>query len=148
MEKNEPLTKFHAQKRWSRDAIKQFAFKPPPRAAAHVVSRAQKAAGSHRASTTHAAGLPATADITAVPEILQPRRRFHANGQSVRPLTVYPPDGRSVFKDTTYPWRACGLVTTNAGRGAGALVGPRHVLTASHLVGWTNTDAGLAAFPT
>jgi hypothetical protein len=64
----------------------------------------------------------------------------------VDPLFVYPPDGRSVFKDTTYPWRACGRVTTNAGQGAGALVGPRHLLTASHAIGWTASDAGWLVF--
>jgi hypothetical protein len=64
----------------------------------------------------------------------------------VDPLFVYPPDGRQIFNDTTYPWRACGLVTTNTGQGAGALVGPRHLLTASHLVGWTGSDAGWLLF--
>jgi hypothetical protein len=59
---------------------------------------------------------------------------------------VYPPDERRTFKDTTYPWRACGLVTTNGNQGAGALVGPRHLLTASHLIGWTASDAGWLHF--
>jgi hypothetical protein len=60
----------------------------------------------------------------------------------VDPLIVYPPDGRHVFKDTIYPWRACGRVITSAGQGAGALVGPRLLLTASHVLAWTASDAG------
>jgi hypothetical protein len=81
-----------------------------------------------------------------MPELVLPRRRLRAGGGSVDPLFIYPPDGRHVFQDTTYPWRACGRVTTNTGQGAGALVGPRHLLTASHVVGWTNNDAGWLLF--
>ena len=58
----------------------------------------------------------------------------------VNPLFVYPPDGRHTFNDTTYPWRACGRVVTAVGHGAGTIVGPQHVLTASHVVDWSQSN--------
>lgn len=147
----EPLTRLQAQRRWSRDAIREFAVPQPPRAESHVVARAhppdRKAeARAHQGHHVSAPRLPAAGDITVVPETVLPPRRFRAAGRDVEPLFVYPPDGRHVFKDTTYPWRACGRVTTSRGEGAGALVGPRHVLTASHLVSWTALDAGWLLF--
>jgi len=148
MPREDPLTKLQAQRRWSRDAISQFAFPQPPRATSQVVARPHRGRGTSRRRVRHvsAPGLPATGDITAVPDLILPRRRLRSVGGAVDPLTVYPPDGRHVFQDTTFPWRACGRVTTNSGQGAGALVGPRHLLTASHVVGWTNTDAGWLLF--
>lgn len=139
----EPLSRLQAQRRWPRDAITEFAFPQPPRSQGRVVAR-----GRTRPDVNHvsAAGLPATRDITVVPELIQPARRLRAGGRPANPLTVYPPDGRHVFKDTTYPWRACGRVTSARGQGAGALVGPRHLLTVSHVVSWTDSDAGWLLF--
>jgi V8-like Glu-specific endopeptidase len=43
--------------------------------------------------------------------------------------------------DTSYPWGCvCRISNANGKMGSGALIGPRHVLTASHVVAW-NTDA-------
>ncbi len=42
----------------------------------------------------------------------------------------------STFADRGYPWCAIGRVDTPVGHGTGCLVGPRHLLTASHLVKW------------
>lgn len=55
-----------------------------------------------------------------------------------RPTTIFPPDGRTAYFDTSYPWRCLVRITTPRGwSGSGALIGPRHVLTASHCVDWT-----------
>ena len=55
-----------------------------------------------------------------------------------RPTTIFPPDGRKVYYDTRYPWRCLLRITTPRGwSGSGVLIGPRHVLTASHCVDWT-----------
>jgi V8-like Glu-specific endopeptidase len=144
----EPLTSLQAARRWSRDSISQFAFPQPPRAAARSVPRLQRDRSKADSPAGHQSpvGLPATGDVTATPDLLAKRPRLRAQGQNVEPLIVFPPDGRHVFKDTTYPWRACGRVTTNAGQGSGALVGPRHLLTASHVIGWTASDAGWVHF--
>lgn len=142
----EPLTRPQAQRRWSRDDISRFTFPQRPRAANKVIARQPRQDATRKPKSVSPAGLPAAGDITTVPELLLPQRRFRAAGQSVNPLYVYQPDTRAVFQDTTFPWRACGLVTTNKGHGAGALVGPRHLLTASHVIGWTSTDAGWLHF--
>jgi V8-like Glu-specific endopeptidase len=144
--KHEPLTKLQAQRRWPREAIKNFAFPQPPRAKSYVVPRPKPDHTGAEHRHVSLPGLPATGDITVVPEVVLPRRRIRAGGNVVEPLFIYPPDGRQVFNDTTYPWRACGRVTTNTTSGAGALVGPRHLLTASHVVSWTSPDAGWLLF--
>lgn len=54
------------------------------------------------------------------------------------PTTIFLPDGRRAYYDETYPWRCLVRVTTPRGwSGSGVLVGPRHVVTASHCVDWT-----------
>lgn len=53
--------------------------------------------------------------------------------------TVFPPDNRLVFSNTNYPWCTCGRVDSPVGAGSGVLVGPRHLLTASHMIQW-NAD--------
>jgi len=61
------------------------------------------------------------------------RRR---DGSRVEPLYVFPPDGRYVYNDHNYPWRCVGQVNNNGRISTGVLVGPRHVLTASHALDW------------
>jgi len=54
------------------------------------------------------------------------------------PTTIFSPDGRQAYYDTTYPWRCLVRIVTPRGwAGSGVLIGPRHVLTASHCVDWT-----------
>ncbi len=144
----EPLTKLQATRRWSPDAVERFAFEQPTRAATKTARRPdrRKTASVDRVQHVSSVGMPDSLDVVAATEQLLTPRRLRAMGRPVDPLFVYPPDGRHVFRDTTYPWRACGRVTTNAGQGSGCLVGPRHLLTASHVVGWTANDAGWLHF--
>jgi V8-like Glu-specific endopeptidase len=61
--------------------------------------------------------------------------------------TVFPPDNRMVFADTSYPWSTCGRVDSPLGQGSGAMVGPRHLLTVSHVIQWnSNGTAGWVRF--
>lgn len=53
--------------------------------------------------------------------------------------TIFPPDNRMVFRDTNYPWCTCGRVDSPLGQGSGVMVGPRHLLTVSHIIQW-NAD--------
>lgn len=63
------------------------------------------------------------------------------------PTSVFSPDDRFNFADTAFPWSTCGRVDTAAGFGSGVMVGPRHLLTASHVVNWgTNSSAGWLKF--
>lgn len=101
------------------------------------------AAASARARFT-APGLPGTQDISAFPAgVRRHPVRLRAGSRAVTPLFIYPPDNRRAFTDTTYPWRACGRVVTPAGQGSGAIVGPRHILTASHVIDWTVTNGSI-----
>jgi len=58
--------------------------------------------------------------------------------------TVFGADNRRAFQDTTYPWSTVGLVQTNRGSGSGVMIGPRHLLTVSHVIDWT-APPGFAA---
>jgi V8-like Glu-specific endopeptidase len=70
------------------------------------------------------------------------RRRHDAvelqhRGKYATPLRVIPPyDNRRVYRDWSYPWGLVCKITTAGGTGSGVLIGPRHVLTASHVVDW------------
>src|ERR1051325_8969980 len=52
------------------------------------------------------------------------------------PTNIFSPDDRFTFSDTAFPWSTCGRVDTAAGFGSGVMIGPRHLLTASHVVNW------------
>ena len=72
------------------------------------------------------------------------RIRLDATRGRKVPTTVFPPDNRMVFQDTSYPWCTTGLVETNRGSGSGTMIGPRHLLTVSHVIDWT-APPGFAA---
>lgn len=61
--------------------------------------------------------------------------------------TIFAPDDRVVFNNTSYPWSTCGRVDTPLGQASGVMVGPRHLLTCSHAIQW-NSDgtAGYVQF--
>lgn len=64
------------------------------------------------------------------------------NGKDIDPLTIFGPDDRRIYNDISYPWGTICKVVTSAGTGSGVIVGPRHVLTASHVVDWSRNGAG------
>ena len=55
--------------------------------------------------------------------------------------TIFDTDDRYLFQDTGFPWRTTGKVRTAGGWGSGTTIGPRHVLTASHVVNWDGDGA-------
>ena len=77
---------------------------------------------------------------------VKPFRRIRPDYERDRKVatTVFPPDNRMVFQDTHYPWSTVGLVETNRGSGSGVVIGPRHLLTVSHIIDWT-APSGFAA---
>lgn len=53
--------------------------------------------------------------------------------------TVFNPDNRYTFSDTSFPWCTVGRVDTPGGQASGVMIGPRHLLTCSHAIQW-NAD--------
>jgi hypothetical protein len=67
---------------------------------------------------------------------------------------VYPPEDRQVYYPTGYPWHCVGKVyawndiaTSPVWSGSGVLIGPRHVLTAGHVVPWDGTAWAMQFVP-
>jgi V8-like Glu-specific endopeptidase len=56
--------------------------------------------------------------------------------------TIFAPDQRYLFSDTSFPWCTTGRADVTGGWGSGALVGPRHLLCASHMMTW-NADGSV-----
>jgi V8-like Glu-specific endopeptidase len=56
--------------------------------------------------------------------------------------TIFNTDNRFLFNDTSFPWRTTGKVRTAGQWGSGVTIGPRHVLTASHVINWTGGAGG------
>ncbi|BDZ41905.1 hypothetical protein GCM10025865_12040 [Paraoerskovia sediminicola] len=65
------------------------------------------------------------------------RSRIRYRGKELEPAVVLGTDERRTYNDTSYPWGCICKVVTTAGTGSGVIVGPRHVLTASHVVNWS-----------
>jgi len=68
---------------------------------------------------------------------------------------VYPPEDRQVYYPSGYPWQCIGKVyawndinaDSPSWSGSGVLIGPRHVLTAGHMVPWDGTTWGMQFIP-
>jgi len=83
-----------------------------------------------------------------LPELEEARRGRRFIGPNVRlqlahlrpgefvATTIFPPDQRYLFDDTSFPWSTTGRVDVTGGWGSGSLVGPRHLLCASHMMTW------------
>ena len=60
--------------------------------------------------------------------------------ERITPLSVSPPDGRWTYFDLAYPWGSVCKVEHAGAVGSGVLIGPRHVLTASHVIKWNDPN--------
>lgn len=60
--------------------------------------------------------------------------------------SIFGADDRYLFDDRSFPWRTTGKVNTEGKWGSGTTIGPRHVLTASHVVSWTGGSGGSVAW--
>jgi V8-like Glu-specific endopeptidase len=62
--------------------------------------------------------------------------------------TIFNTDNRYLFNDLSFPWRTTGKVRTAGQWGSGTTIGPRHVLTASHVINWTGGSGGNVSWVT
>jgi V8-like Glu-specific endopeptidase len=99
--------------------------------------------------------LPLRLTPRKLPEELRVPRRILAPGTVDRAnrdrpyfaTTIFGPDNRYIFNDTSYPWCTVGRVDTPGGTGSGTMVGPRHLLTCSHAIQWNaDNTAGWVKF--
>jgi hypothetical protein len=139
---DDPLTLPQIRRLWSRDRITNFTFPQPPRPLLKGFTEEElfHTVGENISSV----GFPQLRDVSGLPEGHgQSFEVFATNNFGLAtPLTVFGPEDRRIYKDTTYPWRSMGRVVTAAGTGAGVLIGPRHLLTASHVIDWTTNSKG------
>jgi V8-like Glu-specific endopeptidase len=70
------------------------------------------------------------------------KRKLMHRGVELDPLFIWGNDDRKIYNDTRYPWGCACKIITNSGTGSGVIVGPRHVLTASHVVDWSRGGVG------
>jgi V8-like Glu-specific endopeptidase len=75
---------------------------------------------------------------------LSPPPRLLLRGHELDPLIIFPPEGRRSYDDRTYPWRCVCSVASGSRGGCGVLIGPRHVLTASHVIDWQANVASVS----
>lgn len=76
--------------------------------------------------------------VKPLPAPRMSRPRLQHRGVPVNPLVVWGADDRRTYNDTRYPW-GCVCRILSSGQGSGVFVGPRHVLTASHVVNWNGS---------
>jgi V8-like Glu-specific endopeptidase len=71
------------------------------------------------------------------PELLGDRApEITEDDEELEGRTIFGPDNRFIFHDHNYPFRTVGRVSNSRGSCSGTLVGPRHLLTASHCIVW------------
>lgn len=90
---------------------------------------------------------PEWADQLYVPRFVPSRAKpslSRLDGRrTVRPESVFPPENRTEFMDSSYPWGTIGRVFASDGfYGSGTLIGPRLMVTAGHVVPWGHVAAG------
>jgi len=64
-----------------------------------------------------------------------------------RPTSIFAPDQRYIYQDTSFPWCTVGRIDTPLGSGTGCTIGSRLLLTCNHAIQW-NSDgtAGYVRF--
>ena len=81
--------------------------------------------------------MPGTYYPRTLPDLGRPQPMRRINGNPTRPLYVFGPDDRNAYMDATWPWGLVGKVFTSGGWvGSAALIGPRLIATAGHVVPW------------
>ena len=80
------------------------------------------------------------------PQLIKKARRTAIRRDRDIPNSVFTPDTRYIFRDTSFPWCTTGKVVTEDGSCTGTMVGRRLMLTAGHCIKWTANGAGWIKF--
>jgi V8-like Glu-specific endopeptidase len=93
---------------------------------------------------------PSGVATTFAPKLSKPTHQLRPRkGKGLdRGGSIFGNDDRYLFDDRSFPWRTTGKVRTVGKWGSGTTIGPRHVLTASHVVNWTGGSGGGVAWLT
>jgi V8-like Glu-specific endopeptidase len=92
---------------------------------------------------------PGGVETRFAPAKAVPTHRLRAGGKDRdKGGTIFGSDERFLFQDTSFPWRITGKVRTAGGWGSGTMIGPRHVLTASHVINWNSDGNGSVGWAT
>lgn len=88
--------------------------------------------------------MPRWFGVASQPKVARPTRaaRVLMNGKDLQPLLMFAPEDRRTYNDTRYPWGTVCRIITAVGQSSGVIVGPRHVLTASHSIDWAGNSGG------
>lgn len=71
--------------------------------------------------------------------LAETKKPLRGKRERTRATTLFAPEDRYTFSDTSFPWCTVGRVDTAGGQASGVLIGPRHLLTVSHAMIW-NAD--------
>ena len=88
--------------------------------------------------------LPDHLPIRFRPELFQGPRKIEP-GLDI-PNSVFAPDTRYIYRDTSFPWSTVGRVDTENGYCTGTMIGRRLMLTANHCIAWKDNGAGWVKF--
>lgn len=102
--------------------------------------RAHFAAGLELAE----AYLPPWESVVSIPRATRPprRARLYHKGKPATPYYVFQPEDRKTYNSPSYPWGCvCKITRPDGLMGSGVIIGPRHVLTASHVIQWDSDVA-------
>lgn len=108
--------------------------------------KATQKGSANRGDIRSSPGCPSDGTLSVAPHLLPRQRKpvIRHRGQELDPLVIFPPDDRRIYQDTNYPWRCVCQVQSGSNGGSGVLIGPRHVLTASHVIDWRTRKANIA----
>jgi V8-like Glu-specific endopeptidase len=119
----------------------------PPQIKREAVSAAKLQAVLRRKKLRPSSGLrPAHLALKFAPKLVEkaaPRKIRKGRGI---PNSVFAPDTRFIFQDTSFPWCTTGRVETAGGTCTGTMIGRRLMVTGSHCMQWTGTGAGWVKF--
>jgi V8-like Glu-specific endopeptidase len=118
----------------------------PPALTGKAIKAEARQIGQDELERLLTAYIPDHLGFNATPlELLKGQKRIRRNVFERRvATTIFGSDNRLIFQDTSYPWSTIGLVESNRGWASGAMIGPRHMLTVSHIIDWS-APAGFAA---